>query len=150
MFYIQVILGFRASPPAMIATKVSDGNRHVINDSVGKFVSPQEKVCTVRGFAQYVGNSVGLYKFSVIVGVVVYVLSGVGGRHHSQSHKGKSLCLGFLQVVSGIVPAALQCTFFRCKFRGGIGNDVYHFACTVFGVARSVEPRLGITATLDT
>ena len=84
----------------------------------------------------------------MVVGVVVYVLGRVGGRHHGKCHKRECLGLRFLQVVAAVIPTALQvacielktCLFFT------VSN---HLACAVFHVARTVEPGFRIAATLD-
>ena len=136
----------------MITAEVAHRNRHIVNDALGEFVRFQEKVGTVLGFTQNIGHAVGLYKFTLVVSVVVYVLGGVRGGHHGECCKGEGLRLGFLQVVSCVVPAALQGAFFRCIAFSSHGLVVFnnnHLAAAVFGMARSVEPGLGIATALD-
>ena len=133
----------------MVATHFAHRNRHIVNDSLGEVIRSQEEVCAMLGFAQNIGHTVGLYKFPMIVGVMVNVFSGVRCRHHGEYRKGEGLRLRFLQVVATVVPTALQGPFFWC-IAIDIGSSVrHHRACAVFHMARAVEPGLGVTATLD-
>lgn len=65
-------------------------------------------------FAKNVRNVVGLYEFPVVVCIMVNVLGGVGGRGDGKICKCVSLGLGFLQVVTAVVPATLQVAFIGC------------------------------------
>ena len=69
----QRILVFGTSPPSVVGAKVSYGDGHIVDDAICKTVGAQKEVGTVLGFAQNVGNTVGIDGFAHVVGVVVLV-----------------------------------------------------------------------------
>ena len=132
----------------MVGTKVSHRHGHVVHNAVGKAESVHKEVSPVLRLAEDIGNTVGIDRFAVVVGVVVFVTVRVGCRHHRKHHKGVSLSLGFLQVVAAVVPTALQGSRLRGKARN-IHAALYKGTTAILGMASRVEPGFRLTRTVD-
>ena len=145
----QGILVFGPTPPAVVSTKVTHRNRHIVNNAVCKVISPQEEIGSVLGLAQDVGNTIGIHRLAVVVSIIVVVPIGVRTGHDGKHHKGISLSLGFFQVVTAVVPAALQGTLFSNK-TGHTISTRHELATAVLGVARGMEPGFRIAGAVDT
>ena len=146
----ELVLVLGASPPTVVTTEVTYGKGHVVDDSVGALVGTQYKVGAVLSFAEHVGDTVGIDRFPLVVGINVFVGVGVRCCHHGSHHEGIHLGLGFLQVVSAVVVAA-----FKRSGKGFIkrSTDVIctfgNRSAAILGMACRVEPGFSITATVD-
>ena len=144
----QSILVFGSTPPTVVGTKVTHRNSHVINHTICKVVGSHKEVCTMLGFAQNIGDTVGILGFAHIVVIVVFVTFRARGSHHRKHHKSVSLGLRFLKMVTAVVPTALQGTFLRSKARNIIFS-IHKLTGTILGMARLMEPGFRITRTID-
>ena len=145
----QGILVFRAAPPTVVSAKVTHRHHHVIDNAVSKIIGSHKEVGTMLCFAQNVRNTVGILRFTHVIGIMVFVTVRIGSRHHRKHHKGISLSLGFLKVVTAVVPTALQGSFFRSKTSNS-PCPLYKRTCTILGMAGFMEPGFRITRTVNT
>ena len=145
----QSILVFGPPPPTMVGTKVTHRNSHIIDNTICKVVGTHKEVRPMLGFAQDIGDTVSILGFAHIIGIMVFVTLRARSRHHRKHHKGVSLCLRFLKVVTAVVPATLQGPFFRSKASNIIFSTYELFATTILGMARLMEPGFGISRTVD-
>ena len=132
----------------MISAEVTDGYDHVVDDSIGEVVGSDKEVRAMLCFAKNIRNAVCIYGFTLIVGVMVFVLGFVCCGHDGKTHERIRHGHRFLEMVSAIVPAALQSAFLRSEL-GNVLVVVREFTAAIFGVALVVEPGFGFPATLD-
>ena len=136
----------------MVRTEVTNGESHVVDDSLGANEGTQDEVGPMLCFAEHVRNAVLVDGFVLVECVVVFVGVRVRCRHQRYDHEGVHLGLGFLQVVTAVVVAALE-----SSCRGGVirsANILGSFCnrtCTIQGMARTAitEPGFRDTATVD-
>ena len=101
--------------------------------------------------AKNVGNTIGINRLALVVGVIVVVAVRVSAGNHGEYHECVGLRVGFLQVVSAVVPTALEVAFFKGKSCRHVAADiVHHRAGTVLGVGGlEMEPGFGVSGAVD-
>ena len=108
---------------------ISDSHCHILNFPLGELVRTQEKFGAMARFAEDIGNTVGLYDFSMIIGIMVIVAFRMYCRERRKHHERISHRRALFQVIAGIVPTARN---------------------RILQMARTVEPGLGIATALRT
>ena len=142
----QFVLVLGPAPPAVVRAKITHREGHIVNDPTRTLVGTQDKVRPVLRFAEHIGNTVGIHRLALVVGIEVIVRIRIGCRHHGRHHERVHLRLRFLQVVAAVVV-----TTFKGSRKGLVKriDTGIRRSAAIQRMACRVEPRFAIAATVD-